>query len=88
MSLGTFLAVQGLRLRGPNTRVPMQEALLGCLAGRTRIPPCCTVQAEGGLGVAGCLTKRSQTLDSGPSTATVLPTHGASVLFVMWDLAP
>ena len=85
---GTSLAVQGLRLRGPNTGVPTQKALLGCLAGGTRIPPSYTVQPEGGLGAAGCLTKRSQTLDSGPSTATVLPTCGTTVLFVMWDLAP
>ena len=90
---GTSLAVQGLRLHGPNTGVPTQEALLGCLAGGTRIPPCYTVQPEGGLGAVvscfvSCLTKRSQTLNSGPSTATVLPTRGTTVLFVMWDLAP
>ena len=47
----------------------------------------CTVQPKGGDGVYR-LTKQSQTLDLGPSTATVLPTGGTSVLLVMWDLAP
>ena len=85
---GTSLAVQGLRLRRPNTGFPTQEALLGCQVGGTGISVSALCSPRVGVGATGCLTKQSQTLDLGPSTATVLPTGGASVLLVMWDLAP